>query len=513
MVMRCTECGQGNHLPAQVVIANKVVACGRCKWSLFDEPDSTSVECEDWDTEDTDGHDDISGNGGDYGHAGDDISVELVGDRERFIAKIRDYQHEPEMFIDIETADWWTPTPRVALLQVLAGREVAVFDVLAPGMEQVLSEYFIPHVMANERIRKWAHNASYERRFLGDACVQNLECTLRMARGIAFHRLPIETLSLGALSEALFGVTLDKTFQKADWAVRPLSPQQVRYAAADTIWCARLRRALEAIERPPRPEEDDMETIDSAFPDAKLRELSANGELKVLRESVRSLMRQDGLRRFSRFTTWAAERLEVPLRPFVVEVGRVDPARMLDLEIRVTDQKLALLAGTHERVVVRTCRAVQSLQLRAPRLRLPRGGTLPYRAGRDDAERVTRDYEERRRNQRMASSLVAELKQRMRGVFELRGATEFRAWRLGPGPVSLFIDVRDALMLVPQWADTMVPLTKNFRLAIGEDAVASLAPATNTKASSVIRWCSKSDMVGVAAQEWRWWTDSTDEDE
>ena len=99
--------------------------------------------------------------------------------------------------------------------------------------------------------------------------------------------------------------------------------------------------------------------------------------------------------------------------------------------------------------MVATCRAAQSLQLRAPRLRLPRGGTPSYQAGRDDAERVTRDYEARARNQRMASSLVDELKQRMRGMLELRGATEFGGWSLGPGSVSLFIDVRDALKLAP----------------------------------------------------------------
>jgi ribonuclease D len=128
-----------------------------------------------------------------------DAPVEVVSDRERFSSKIRDYQHEPELFIDIETADWWTPAPRVALLQVWAGREVSVFDVLAPGMGEVLSDCFVPQVMANQRIRKWAHSASYERRFLGGAHVQNLECTLHLARSIAFHRLPIETLSLASL--------------------------------------------------------------------------------------------------------------------------------------------------------------------------------------------------------------------------------------------------------------------------------------------------------------------------
>jgi len=447
-----------------------------------------------------------------FGNGRADAPIELISDRERFVAKIREYQHAPELFIDIETVDWCTPTPRVALLQVWAGREFAVFDVLAPGMGEVLSDCFVPCVMANQRIRKWAHNASYERRFLGGACVQSLECTLRLARGIAFHRLPTETLSLASLVSALFGVTLDKTFQKADWAVRPLSQEHLRYAALDTFWCARLRTALEAIERPPRPEADDPEVIDAAFPGAKLRELNANAELKALRDSVRSLMERHEMRRFSRFATWDSERLEVSLRSFVRELVRVDPARMLELEMRVTKEKLDLLDGPQERLLAR-CRATRSLQFHAPRLRRPRGESLSYEVGRDDADRVTRDYESRARTQRMASSVVGELKRRMRGVLELRGATAFKTWSLAPGPVTRSIDVREALDLAAPWGDTMVRLTKKFQLAIGEDGVAALAPATNMKSSSVIRWCSKSDVVGVAAQELRSWVDSSDEDE
>ena len=441
-----------------------------------------------------------------------DVPIELVSDRQRFFAKIRDYQHEPELFIDIETADWWTSAPRVALLQVWAGREVAVFDVMAPGMGEVLSDCFVPHVMANQRIRKWAHSASYERRFLGGARVQNLECTLRLARGIAFHRLPTEALSLASLAGALFGVTLDKTFQKADWAVRPLSPEHLRYAADDTVWCARLRTALEAIERPPRPDADDPELIDAAFPDARLRELKANAEMKALRESVHSLMRREDMRRFSRFATWDSERLEVPLRSLVRELVRVDPARMLEVEIRVTKEKLDLLHGPHDRLLA-GCRTTQTLQFHAPRLRRPRGESLSYDVARDDADRVTRDYESRARTQRIASSLVGELKQRMRGVLELRGATAFKAWGLAPGPVSRSIDARDALDSAAPWAGMMVPLTKKFQLAIGEGGVAALAPATHAKSSSVIRWCSKSEAAGVAAQESRWWVDSSDDDE
>jgi hypothetical protein len=163
--------------------------------------------------------------------------------------------------------------------------------------------------------------------------------------------------------------------------------------------------------------------------------------------------------------------------------------------------------------VLASCRTSQSTRFQMPRMQRPRGATLSYGVERNAAERVTRDYESRAQEHRVASSMVGELKQRMRGVLELRGATSFGAWSHAPGAATRSIDVRDAVALAPTWANTMVPLTKKFQLAIGEDAVAALAPATNTKSSTVIRWCSKSDVVGVEALESRWWSDPEEDGE
>src|SRR5436190_21040485 len=132
-----------------------------------------------------------------------------------------------------------------------------------------------------------------------------------------------------------------------------------------------LRRS----KRPPPPERDSPQAIDAAFPEAKLRELTANAELKVLRESVRDLMRRERLTRFSRFATWDAERVEVQLLAFVAEVERVDPARMLDLDMRMTKEKLDLLNGRVERVLD-ACRVSQSTRFQMPRLQRPRGPKL-----------------------------------------------------------------------------------------------------------------------------------------
>ena len=209
------------------------------------------------------------------------------------------------------------------------------------------------------------------------------------------------------------------------------------------------------------------------FPEAKLKELTANAELKALRESVRDFMRGEGLTRFSRFATWHAERLEVPLLAFVAELERVDPARVLDVDTRVTKEKLDLLNGRVS-CVLDACRTSQGTRFQTPRIQRPRGSTLSYDVGPSDADEVTRDYESRAREHRVANSMVEELKQRMRGVLELQGATSFGAWSHAPGPVTRSIDVRDAVALAPTWATIMVPLNKKFQLAIGEDGVAGV---------------------------------------
>jgi len=45
-------------------------------------------------------------------------------------------------------------------------------DVIEPNMRVVLEEEFIPQIMANDRIEKWAHYERFERKFLGQERVK-----------------------------------------------------------------------------------------------------------------------------------------------------------------------------------------------------------------------------------------------------------------------------------------------------------------------------------------------------
>jgi S-DNA-T family DNA segregation ATPase FtsK/SpoIIIE len=110
------------------------------------------------------------------------LIYEQIVEPEKFRAAIAAWRQESQIWIDTEVADWSTPSPRLSLLQVrtAAGPNV-VADVLEGPMRQMLHEEFIPHIMENEQVEKWAHYARYERRFLGQNRVANLNCTFEMA--------------------------------------------------------------------------------------------------------------------------------------------------------------------------------------------------------------------------------------------------------------------------------------------------------------------------------------------
>ncbi|MBF5043900.1 hypothetical protein FGE12_15980 [Aggregicoccus sp. 17bor-14] len=87
-----------------------------------------------------------------------------------------------------------------------------------------------------------AHNARYDEGVLQEVGLnpQGFVDTLRLAQDALW--LPSYGL-LGVVQE-LFGVELDKSLQKSAWGRRPLSPEQLAYAAADAYWTLRAYHTL-----------------------------------------------------------------------------------------------------------------------------------------------------------------------------------------------------------------------------------------------------------------------------
>jgi ribonuclease D len=107
-------------------------------------------------------------------------------------------------------------------------------------------------------VRKIVHGGDYDVRLLKrerPVVVRNLFDTM-----IAAQLAGRERFGLAALLEEHFGVVLDKRHQRADWSRRPLGPELLAYAGADTAHlhalAARLAAELSSLGRLAWAEED-----------------------------------------------------------------------------------------------------------------------------------------------------------------------------------------------------------------------------------------------------------------
>lgn len=152
------------------------------------------------------------------------------------------------LWLDTETADWWTSRPRLSLIQVLtnladrSGESTNILDVLDyPD----LTQYFIEQIMKNSKIEKVFHNASYDLKFLGNSEAQNITCTLKLARAVTLAKLGTPDRKLKTLAKVLCHFSeVDQEQQSSDWGQRPLSQKQLLYAKMDAVYVAHVHQHL-----------------------------------------------------------------------------------------------------------------------------------------------------------------------------------------------------------------------------------------------------------------------------
>lgn len=150
-----------------------------------------------------------------------------------------------EMMIGLDTETYWDTAANrshVSLVQIAPPvGDVLVFDVLAIEIE------ILRPLIESPAVRMAAHNARFDEGMLIGAGLHPVSFidTLRLAR--ASLRLP--SYSLAGVVAHLFGIELDKSFQKSNWRRRPLSRAQLQYAAMDAHIVLQvyeeLRRMLE----------------------------------------------------------------------------------------------------------------------------------------------------------------------------------------------------------------------------------------------------------------------------
>jgi len=155
-------------------------------------------------------------------HTSPPVLVQDVPGLARLLDALR---HEPRVALDTESNSFHVYRERVCLLQLSSREQDWVVDPLAVDVRPL-------GALLSDGRETILHGADYDVR-----CLRR-EYGWRLPRlfdtMIAARRLGRTGLGLSALVEARFGVKLSKANQRSDWGRRPLSPDQLAYAALDT---------------------------------------------------------------------------------------------------------------------------------------------------------------------------------------------------------------------------------------------------------------------------------------
>lgn len=160
-----------------------------------------------------------------------DYRVALINDQPRLAMLCERLGSVAALALDIETINWWNPqAERVALIQIAYRADdalrVAVIDALAR-----LDPVPLRAPLERGTATKVIHNAAFD--------------AVKLARHYQISPAPIyDTMlaarrggerrySLKAQAEKHLNLPLDKSVRQSDWSLRPLSPKQLSYAAAD----------------------------------------------------------------------------------------------------------------------------------------------------------------------------------------------------------------------------------------------------------------------------------------
>lgn len=144
-----------------------------------------------------------------------------------------------EVCLDTEFVFERTYRPRLGLVQVAADDEIALVDPLAAGDLETLAP-----LLAATSTRKVLHAGAGDVAILRRATRVPPRPLLDTQIAAAFAGLGTN-LSYAALVRELAGVELPKHETRTDWLRRPLSPEQLRYAAEDVVHLPGVARELE----------------------------------------------------------------------------------------------------------------------------------------------------------------------------------------------------------------------------------------------------------------------------
>jgi len=159
------------------------------------------------------------------------LYLDQVPELDRFLTEISNVQ---ELALDTEGASFHRFLDRIYLLQISTRERSAIIDPLPIGSPAKLGD-----LLQSKKVEVVFHDADYDLRLLHQD--YGWHVTNIFDTRIASQLLGIKSFGLAALLEQFFDVKLDKKHQRADWSMRPLTPDMLEYAAQDTRYLLQLK--------------------------------------------------------------------------------------------------------------------------------------------------------------------------------------------------------------------------------------------------------------------------------
>jgi len=165
---------------------------------------------------------------------------EVVETRAGLDAIVDDLLSAKIVAIDTEADSFYHYFDKTCLVQIATRKNVYLVDPLALGGPAELAP--LGPLFAAPEITKIFHAAEYDLFVLTRDCgftFVNLFDTMVSAQLLGYP-----SVGLASLAERHFDVNLPKDEQRSDWSRRPLTQQQLNYAAADVIYLIELTEKL-----------------------------------------------------------------------------------------------------------------------------------------------------------------------------------------------------------------------------------------------------------------------------
>ncbi len=164
---------------------------------------------------------------------------ETITDAARLHAVVDSASRHDRVAVDLESNGFHRYPERVCLVQIAVGDDAYFVDPLS--VEDVSP---LGRLLADASLEKVFHSADYDVRSLDRDWGFRVRGLFDTSIAAAFTGS--ERLGLGSILKEHLDVDIPKSkkLQRADWTLRPLSDEMLRYAAADVLHLARLREVL-----------------------------------------------------------------------------------------------------------------------------------------------------------------------------------------------------------------------------------------------------------------------------